>query len=352
MEIRCGGRIATIGETYMRYWMLLPLIVVLLARADDAYPSVAAYWRFEEGAGQLTEDSSGNANHGTLVGDCLFSTFIPVDPIPETGDPNAYSIQLDGSYDAVVIPDSPSLRPTDGLTIEAWIRAEPGAWVVIGKQLGSGWSNSYAIELNQNHGGYLRFVISDSLGMEHDAWDWTAPFPLYEWHHIAATWDLATMVLYVDGDTVATAPYVGSIGYDSHPVLIGADDDGLGTPGACFFKGNIDEVRITDRAISSGVSIDESIPAAFALRQNRPNPFSLKTSVAFDLSVGCAVSLKVFDAQGRQVRTLADQIYPAGRQSVVWSGDDEAGNAVGSGIYFVRIEAGDFRATGKMLLAR
>ena len=102
----------------------------------------------------------------------------------------------------------------------------------------------------------------------------------------------------------------------------------------------------------AGVNTDESIPAAFSLGQNRPNPFSLKTSVAFDLPVGCAVSLKVFDAQGRQVRTLADQIYPAGRQSVIWSGDDEAGNAVGSGIYFMRMEAGAFRATSKMLLTR
>lgn len=336
----------------MRLWILLPLMVVLLARADDAYPSVAAYWRFEEGAGQLTEDSSGNANHGTLVGDCLFSTFVPVDPIPETGDLNAYSLQFDGSYDAVVIPDSPSLRPSDGLTIEAWIRAEPEAWVVIGKQLGSGWSNSYAIELNRNHGGYLRFVISDSLEMEHDVWDWTAPFPLYEWHHIAATWDLATMVLYVDGDAVATAPYAGSIGYDSHPVLIGADDDGLGTPGDCFFKGNIDEVRITDRALSSDVITDESIPRALAVSKNRPNPFSSRTSVAFDLPVGCAISVKVLDAQGRQVRALVDQVYPAGRHSVVWAGDDDTGKPVGSGVYFVRIEAGDFRAVNKILLAR
>jgi flagellar hook assembly protein FlgD len=100
------------------------------------------------------------------------------------------------------------------------------------------------------------------------------------------------------------------------------------------------------------VITDESIPEAFALRENRPNPFSSTTSVALELPVGCAVSLKVFDAQGSQVRALVDQAYPAGPHCVGWGGGDERGNAVGSGIYFVRMEAGDFKATSKMLLTR
>jgi hypothetical protein len=96
----------------------------------------------------------------------------------------------------------------------------------------------------------------------------------------------------------------------------------------------------------------EALPTVFALKPNRPNPFPSKTSVAFDLPVGCAVSLGVFDSQGRQVKSLASRTYPAGRQSLVWAGDDDGGKPVGSGIYFVRIEAGDFRAVNKMLLAR
>jgi flagellar hook assembly protein FlgD len=90
----------------------------------------------------------------------------------------------------------------------------------------------------------------------------------------------------------------------------------------------------------------------FALKPNQPNPFAGKTSIGFDLPVGCDVSLKVFDAQGRQVKLLAHRGYPAGRHSVVWVGDGDGGERVGSGIYFVRIEAGDFRAVSKVLVAR
>jgi hypothetical protein len=96
----------------------------------------------------------------------------------------------------------------------------------------------------------------------------------------------------------------------------------------------------------------EDFPTSFALKPSRPNPFSLNTSIGFDLPMGGAVGLRIFDARGRQVKTLVDQAYPAGRHSVGWGGDDDAGRPVGSGIYVVRMEAGDFRATSKVLLAR
>jgi hypothetical protein len=141
------------------------------------------------------------------------------------------------------------------------------------------------------------------------------------------------------GYTIGTAMDVTGDAYEYYHVT------------ASDFSGNEGDASSVENAYS-GVNTDESIPAVFALRQNRPNPFSSKTSVAFDLPMGCAVSLRVFDAQGRQVKTLIDQTYPSGRHSVGWAGDDEAGNAVGSGIYFVRMEAGGFKATSKMLLTR
>jgi hypothetical protein len=106
-----------------------------------------------------------------------------------------------------------------------------------------------------------------------------------------------------------------------------------------------------------GSGVDEAtgaaaVPKSFALKPNRPNPFSRGTSIGFDLPMASEVLLEVFDAQGRQVRTLADRTFPAGRHSIVWAGDDYAGQAVGSGVYFVRIEAGDFKATSKMLFTR
>ena len=63
-------------------------------------------------------------------------------------------------------------------------------------------------------------------------------------------------------------------------------------------------------------------------------------------------TIAVVDARGRQVKSLADRAYPAGRHSVVWAGDSDAGTPLGSGIYFVRIQAGDFAARHKVMLTR
>jgi len=60
----------------------------------------------------------------------------------------------------------------------------------------------------------------------------------------------------------------------------------------------------------------------------------------------------VLDVNGRVVRILLDETRPAGRHSAVWNGHDRSGVDVGPGIYFVRMEAGEFTAIRKMLLLR
>jgi Tol biopolymer transport system component len=100
------------------------------------------------------------------------------------------------------------------------------------------------------------------------------------------------------------------------------------------------------RAVGRG----EILPTAFALRQNRPNPFSGTTEIRFELPVEASVRLEVFDAQGRVVRTLAQGSFPVGFHSVVWDQRDAYGARVRPGVYFYRIVAGAFRAQRKMTL--
>jgi hypothetical protein len=96
--------------------------------------------------------------------------------------------------------------------------------------------------------------------------------------------------------------------------------------------------------------IGDAPPVAFALEQNRPNPFSRSTTIRFALPVGEVVRLDLFDAQGRRVRTLASHYFPAGVHSVEWDHAMENGRSAGPGVYFYRIEAGPFRARKKMVL--
>jgi hypothetical protein len=80
---------------------------------------------------------------------------------------------------------------------------------------------------------------------------------------------------------------------------------------------------------------------AVALRPNHPNPFNPSTTLQFSLSRDSQVRLTVHDLKGRAVRTLVAGDRPAGDHSVVWDGRDDGGEAVGSGVYFVRVETRD-----------
>jgi hypothetical protein len=94
------------------------------------------------------------------------------------------------------------------------------------------------------------------------------------------------------------------------------------------------------------------LPRVHALLQNTPNPFNPSTSIAFDLPVESAVQLRIFDPQGRLVRTLVAEHRPAGRHAVNWDARDASGQRVSSGVYFYRLRAGNFRATRRMVLLR
>jgi hypothetical protein len=93
----------------------------------------------------------------------------------------------------------------------------------------------------------------------------------------------------------------------------------------------------------------EDLPVAFALKPNRPNPSESGTMIGFDLPKPCAVRLEVVDVQGRVVRVLTDEAWPAGRHSAVWTGENDAGEVTGPGVYFVRIQASGLTARDKML---
>ena len=94
------------------------------------------------------------------------------------------------------------------------------------------------------------------------------------------------------------------------------------------------------------------IPKAFALKESRPSPFSSSTVIAFDLPDATGARITIYDAHGRIIKRLTNNKYGAGRHAVTWQGDDEAGNRVGSGIYFIRMEAGTFQDMKKVMLLR
>jgi len=95
------------------------------------------------------------------------------------------------------------------------------------------------------------------------------------------------------------------------------------------------------------VSKASTIPDAFTLAQNHPNPFNPITSIGFSLPQPSSVKLDVFNVAGRRVATLADGSYPAGEHFVRWDA-----RKLSSGTYFYRLSTDDFTETRSMVLLK
>jgi hypothetical protein len=94
------------------------------------------------------------------------------------------------------------------------------------------------------------------------------------------------------------------------------------------------------------------IDTGFLLAQNFPNPFNPVTTIVFTLSESAFVTLRIHDAAGRHVRTVAERRFDPGRHTETWDGRDDAGRRVSSGVYFYGLAAGASRETRKMVLLR
>jgi hypothetical protein len=94
------------------------------------------------------------------------------------------------------------------------------------------------------------------------------------------------------------------------------------------------------------------IPEEFRLSQNYPNPFNPTTHIEFDLPEASNVSLKIYDVCGSLVATIADGHREAGKYQVNWNAKNMNGVPAASGVYLLKMTAGDFIETRKMTLLR
>ncbi len=97
----------------------------------------------------------------------------------------------------------------------------------------------------------------------------------------------------------------------------------------------------------------QTLPKAYALNQNYPNPFNPSTTINFALVKAGKVNLSVYNVLGQKVATLLNnELATAGTHAVKWNGLDDTGNKVASGVYFYKLEAGNFTSVKKMILMK
>lgn len=93
-------------------------------------------------------------------------------------------------------------------------------------------------------------------------------------------------------------------------------------------------------------------PTRFELLQNYPNPFNPATTIRFTIPATQRVKLVIFDILGRKVKTLLDEKMVAGHHQIMWKGKDQSGQPVASGVFFFRLQSGEFEKSRKMILLR
>ena len=215
-----------------------------LPAAAQSAGLVAAY-SFDEGAGTTTADNSGNGNKGTLVSGATWSTSAKF----------GGAVSFDGTNGRIDIADSNSLDLTTGMTLEAWVRpiANSSYRTVVLKEVPG--------ELS-----YALYAADSDHGTRPSGWnrkgdvsryvDGTGALPLNSYSHIAVTYNGSALVFYVNGVAARSIAATGTILTSSLPLRIGGN-----AVWGEYFQGQIDEVRVYNRALSqSEIQIDMVTP--------------------------------------------------------------------------------------------
>lgn len=101
-----------------------------------------------------------------------------------------------------------------------------------------------------------------------------------------------------------------------------------------------------------GIEDEIIIPNQFSLAHPYPNPFNPITNIQFTLNKNVIVLVTIFDVLGRKVKQLVKGELVKGKHEIKWNGTNDLSQPVSAGVYFYRVEAGEFVQTRKMVLLK
>jgi hypothetical protein len=215
------------------------LLVVGLMFADQSYAkidteTIVGIWLFDEGSGDVAQDSSVNGNDGTLNG-------------PEWTNQSKFgdALEFDSAGSYIEFATGESMK-TQQLTFMAWFntRKLDGYGHII--QTGNDWDDiaGYVVRVHQT--GYAQAALAFASGNV-ATWLNGPGLEADTWYHMAITFDGTDAIMYLDGENVASGAGQGEIMYDDQPVRIGTHSHDTGAA----FDGFIDDVALFNAALEA-----------------------------------------------------------------------------------------------------
>ncbi|MFQ5453272.1 MAG: T9SS type A sorting domain-containing protein [Candidatus Zixiibacteriota bacterium] len=134
------------------------------------------------------------------------------------------------------------------------------------------------------------------------------------------------------------------------PILGNTSNASLIEVQACTYEG-AKVISVIDQSNDDETSDNETLPVSYALSQNYPNPFNNETVITFDLPNKGIAKFEIINILGKVVYDWT-RTYSAGHHQIIWDGINDDGEPIASGVYYYRLQAGDFIANKKMVLLK
>lgn len=305
----------------------LAVLSLLAAGTLQAGPpgQVAAY-NFNEGTGTQVTDASGSGNHGTISG-----------AVWTAAGRYGGALSFDGVNDLVTVNDAAPLDLTNGMTLSAWIYRQSGTdWsTVLIKERPGGLA--YAL---YGHTDANRPAVAINTGADVNLYG-TAQIPLNTWTHLAATFNGATLRLYVNGVQVATRAQTGQMPVSASPLRIGGN-----TIWGEYFAGRIDDVRIYNRELTAAeIQTDMNTPVSSAPQNGltvTPSSISFTSAGATQQLTATATYA---DGTAQNVTSNTVTAYSSSAAAVATVSATGVVSAVANGTATITASHGGFSAT-------
>lgn len=252
----------------------------------------------------------------------------------------------------ITIPHNNLLNLSSNFTIELWVKLSsfnPNGTTLLTKPGDNdAYFSNYTLEVNPWWGNIFHGFYFDQSNARIGQSGFTPQ--LNKWYHVAYIRDAGNKeVKIVIHDETRTQVYITKRNYTETASLLSNSKDLQIANG---LEGYIDELRISNIVRDFTVGIENEnktalLPNDYSLMQNYPNPFNPSTKIKFSLPKSSFTRLIVYDALGKEVTTLINSELNAGIHEVEFNASH-----LSSGVYFYKIQSGQFNAIKKLVLLK